>query len=171
MKIIKTKDPNSIKFLVDKVQELIDKENITEYNKSLFLKWLRQNISFPILGLWVAIEEFENEGEKSFEILGFAIATIQANLKEEYISISQLFGDEEVEFALLEKIYNWGKENGINKFMTNSKNPERWQGYGFEIDYHILIKDINKVQEIVENTIDDIVEVEKDSASETEKEE
>jgi len=153
MKIIKTKDQNSVKFLVDKIQEFIDREKVTEYNKPLFLKWLRQNITFPILGLWVAIEELEDGDEKHFDILGFVIATIQANLSEEYVNISQLFGDEEVEQALLEKVYGWGIENGIDKFITNSKNPERWQEYGFEIDSILLKKDSSIKQEIVEEEV------------------
>lgn len=157
MKIIKTKDPNSIKFLVDKIQELIDKEGITEYNKSLFLKWLRQNIAFPILGLWIAIEEFEGEEPSiGFNVLGFVIATIQSNLMEEFINISQLLGDEEVEKALLEKVYGWAKENGIKKIMTNSRHSEKWQEYGFEIDYQILIKDIETKVEVVEK--EDVLE-------------
>ena len=139
MKIIKTKDPNSIKFLVNKIQELIDKEKIEEYNKSMFLKWLRQNISNPILGLWIAIEEYEDK--PGFDVLGFIIASIQANLMEEYITISQILGSEEVEKALIEKVEVWARENGISKIMTNSRFPKRWKDYGFKLDYHILVKD------------------------------
>lgn len=142
MKIIKTKDPNSIKFLVDRIQELIDKEGVTEYNKTMFLKWLRQNITIPILGLWIAIEEFEGEESSiGFNVLGFVIASIQSNLMEEYVNISQLLGNEETEKALLEKVYDWAKENGIQKVMTNSRHSERWANYGFRVDYHILVKE------------------------------
>ncbi len=143
MKIIKTKDPNSIKFLLDKIQELIDKEEIKEYNKSMFLKWLRQNIAFPILGLWIAVEELQEENNVTgFNVLGFIIATIQSNLMEEYVNISQILGSEEVEKALLEKVDIWTKENGIHKIMTNSRFPKRWKDYGFEVEYHILNKEV-----------------------------
>ena len=160
MRVIKTKDPNSIKFLVDKIQELIDKEGITEYNKTLFLKWLRQNISFPILGLWIAIEEPETAESSGFNVLGFVIATIQSNLMEEFINISQLLGDEEVEKALLEKVYSWAKENGIHNIMTNSRYPERWkEDYGFEVEYHILMKDIFAEPKVVEADVVEVKEV------------
>ena len=159
MKIIKTKDPNSIKFLVGKIQELIDKEEITEYNKSMFLKWLRQNIAFPILGLWIAIEEFESEETPTgFNVLGFVIASIHSNLMEEYVNISQLLGEEEVEKALLEKVYGWAKENGINKIMTNARHLEKWQEYGFELDYHILSKDIETEHEIIKESVVEVKE-------------
>ena len=138
MKIVKTKDPNSIKFINEKVQELIEKESVIEYNKSLFLKWLRQNISNPLMGFWIAIEEKEESSD--FNVLGFIVASIQSNLMKEYINISQILGSEEVEKALLEKIDTWAKENGIDEIMTTSRHPKRWKDYGFEIDYHILSK-------------------------------
>jgi len=139
MKIIKTKDPNSIKFIHEKIQELIDKEEVTEYNRSMFLKWLRDNISNPILGLWIAIEELEDHG---FNVLGFVIASIQSNLMEEYINVSQILGDEEVEKALMEKVENWAKDNGIQKSMMNSRHPKRWKDRGWKVDYHILSKEV-----------------------------
>ena len=147
MKIVKTKDPNSIKFINDKVQDLIEKEGITEYNKNLFIKWLRQSMSNPFVGFWIAVEEKEESVD--FNVLGFIVASIQSNLMKEYINISQILGSEEVEKALLEKVDNWAKENGIDEIMTTSRHPNRWKNYGFEVDYHILSKKESKVQQEV----------------------
>jgi hypothetical protein len=142
MKILKAKDANSIRFLNLKIQEYIGKEEIKEYDKKSFIKWLRMMISSPLLGVWVCVEENE-EPETEEKVSGYIIVMIQQSLNSEHVNIIQLFGDtEEIENELLSHATNWTKNNGITEIKTITLHPKKWKDIGFEVKEHLVTKEV-----------------------------
>jgi hypothetical protein len=140
MKIVKTKDPNSIKFLNEKIQEYLTKEEIKEYDKRSFLKWLRFSITIPTTGVWICMDDTEPDNIK---ILGYIIVTTQQTLSSEHVFIVQLFGDtEEIEKDLLTTVEKWSKEIGINDIKTITLFPKKWKDKGFEVKEHLVTKEV-----------------------------
>jgi len=135
-KIIKTKDPEAIRYMLKSVGDYIEHKQIEEYDIETSKMWIRRNITYPTVGVWLAMTE-ENV------CVGHGIAYIQATLSHELVNIYQLFSETpEVEEEILEYINSWAQENGIKKIMHITKFPKKWKEREFEIDKHILIKEV-----------------------------
>lgn len=137
---MKTKDPSVIRFLLEPMQDFIEKEEMDEYDLSAFIKWLRQNIANPLVGLWIAVKE-----EKVF---GYCITRIHTSLLgeyvNEYVDITQIYGlEEKIEDEFLDIISKWAKKYGINKVAMHSKHPKRrWLKEGFVVKSHLMSKEV-----------------------------
>ena len=143
-KIIRTKDPNIIKFILPYIEKTIQKAR-EDYSVESFLKWFRISINNPLVGTWVVIKKGNKLLDGDSRPIAYAIATINSNLVEEYVNITHLYSeDKSATRKLFNVIENWAKENGITKIGGLTKrNPEAWKkAYGFEILYFNLIKEI-----------------------------
>lgn len=135
-RIIKTKDPEAIKFMLKSVGDYIENKQIEEYDLETSKMWLRRNITLSTVGVWLAITE-------ESECIGHGIAYIQAVLSHEFVNIYQLYSETmEIEEEILEHINNWSRENGVKKIMHITKFPKKWKERDFNIDKHILIKEV-----------------------------
>ena len=136
IKIIKTKDPEAIKYMLTSIKNYIEKEQIDEYDFETSKIWIRKNITYPTVGVWLVLKE-ENV------CVGYGIAYIQATLSHEIVNIYQLYSEEkEIEEKILEYIVNWTQENGITKIMHVTKFAEKWEERKFNINKHILVKEV-----------------------------
>ena len=136
IRIIKTKDPEAIKYILKSVGDYIENKEIKEYDIEASKMFIRKNITFPTVGVWLAMTE-ENV------CMGHGIAYIQATLSHELVNIYQLYSETpEIEEEILEHINNWTQENGIKKIIHITKFPKKWKEREFEIDKHILVKEV-----------------------------
>ena len=122
--ILKTRDNKAIAQMLPLLQEAVAEEGL--YTLQEFLKWYRNSISTPFCHTWI-----EQDEEK--EVIGFCIAIINQNLKEEYINILYNVGD------FLETVEKFAKQNGIPKIVRIVKTPEL---DGFQLLHYTFQKEV-----------------------------
>jgi len=119
--IVKTKDPEIIKFLIPMIKELIRKNAIEDYTVEDFAKWLRWHLKSPYLGLWVAIQEGNTLLKESKKLVGYVVAGIQEFVCSEQVFVYHLYSNaknRKVAQDLYKKVEKWAKENGINRLIA-----------------------------------------------------
>ena len=135
MEVFKTKDPNTVKVLIELMDKYFKKEEIDDYRPEHLLKWLRHNIGNPLIGVWVAIN---GEGAN-----GFCIAMMQPGLDKEYVVVSHIYADvEEIESQFLHEVESWSNKYGITDVKAVTKHPKRWKDYGFVVSEHVLKREL-----------------------------
>lgn len=127
--IIKTKDPEVIRFILPLAKKLIDK-NKYDYSLENFAQWCRAGISNSCCGFWVCTKT--NGGKNRFlkedkKLVGYSIAVMMSFIGNEQIFIYHLYSDDKnrkVAQDLFEAVCSWGKENGVKKVSALVKKPK-----------------------------------------------
>ena len=137
MKIVKTSDPNVIKAIKENVVKYIDANEVKDYDLKSITKWLRVSATNPMVVIFVAMND---EGNKS---VGHCIAGIMQTLNNERFDISQIIGDtEEIEKELLLSLEKYAKELNVSQISIMTKYPKKFKENGFELNSHVLYKEI-----------------------------
>jgi len=143
-RIIKTKDPAIIKYLLPYFEKLISKSR-EDYSVESFVKWLRWSISNPLIGVWVLVRQGNKLIKNDTRPIGYAIATINSNLEEEYVNVSHLYSeDKKMTMKLLATVEDWAKEHGINKMGgVTKREPKAWERkFGYKLLSYNMVKEI-----------------------------
>lgn len=128
--IIKTKDPEIIKFLLPLSKKLIDK-NKFNYTLEGFAKWLRTHIENPYLGLWICVKK--SGGNKLLKeekkLVGYIVISFLEFLGEEQIIIYHICSidkNKDVGKKLMKTVEDYAKQNGIKKLiaLTSKKHSK-----------------------------------------------
>lgn len=132
MNIVKTKDPNVIKFIGDRIINFVKENDVLEYDAPSFIRWLRISITTP----FVVVVVSKNEAD---DIVGYCVASIIQTFGGERLEIIQFAGDtEEVEKELFSYVQKVAKDLFVNKISIMTKFPKKWKDFGFEINTHVL---------------------------------
>jgi hypothetical protein len=131
MDIVKTKDPNIIKFIGERINKFIVDNDVKDYTADTFINWLRVSVTSPYVCVVVAKEE-DN-------VIGYCVCTIIQTFGGERLEIVQFAGDtEETEKELFSYVQNWSKELFIKRISIMTKFPKKWKDFGFELTTHVL---------------------------------
>jgi hypothetical protein len=128
--IIKTKDPNIIKFILPLSKKLIDK-NKFNYTLEGFAKWLRIHIDNPYLGLWICVKKIGGNKllKEEKKLVGYIVISFLEYLGEEQIIIYHICSidkNKNVSKKLMETVENYAKQNGVKKLiaLTSKKHSK-----------------------------------------------
>jgi hypothetical protein len=143
--IIKTKDPEVIKFIIPLASKLIEK-NKYDYSIEDFSKWCRGNIVNPACGFWICTKKSGNNRflKEEKKIVGYLVAVMMTFIENEQVFIYHLYSEEKkVTKNLFDTVEKWAKDNGIKKLSALVKRPKGMcKLFNAKYDSTMIVKEI-----------------------------
>ena len=143
-KIIQTRDPRIIKYMIPGIEKVVEKGK-TDYTAEQFIHWFFAGIKNPMVRTWVVLENGNRFIKDDTKLVGSAIAQIVFNLSELCVSLSHIYStDKKVSQALQKEVETWTKENGIHRIISEVRRcPKAWErSFGFKQVAWLISKEV-----------------------------